>query len=138
MYLKRGANCFWVAEETLDPEHRGPGWGVARREIVGCVGLKECGKRNDSMELVRMASSKTRRGQGVGSLLMERLLSHVENTPNMCRVYLYTGNPISARFYQKHGFTKRGFFYEMDREVKNKKENNASTMHATSYGEKHL
>ena len=117
-----GSSCFWVAEES-------PG-GV----VVGCVGVKECRKTPYSMELVRMAASKSKRGQGVGSALILRLLNHVENiTPTndvaVCRIHLTTANPLSAKFYQKHGFRlhNRLLYYQMDREVVKKRETVAST-----------
>jgi len=86
-------NCFWVAEK------------VAEKTVIGCVGLKRKGKSATEVELVRMSVNATARGQGVGSMLVHELCTHVkERLSGVEKIVLTTANPDSAKFYAHVGF----------------------------------
>lgn len=86
-YLDFPDRHFWVAE-------------VADK-VVGCVGVKRISLQE--AELVRMAVDKDARSQGIGSQLVPALVEFCRSK-GFSRISLTTGNPLSARFYEKNGF----------------------------------
>ena len=91
-YFRKGPGThFWVATSSSEG-------------VVGCIGLKHSSPESNEAELVRMAVSANVRSCGVGSVLMNQLLTHARSTPAISKIHLTTGNPRSAIFYQKHGF----------------------------------
>ena len=80
---------FWVAEERKT--------GM----IGGCVGLRR--HTSDIAELCRMAVASKLRGQSLGQRLVSALTEYSIET-GVLQIYLTTGNPKAARFYEKVGF----------------------------------
>ena len=101
-------NHFWVAED-------------AELNVIGCVGLKRPSPDSDSIELVRMAVREDMRGKGVGAALIGSLRQWcLDLKPSgLRRVVWVTGNPDSAKFYEKAGFvvTNYWLFYSGSMEL---------------------
>lgn len=80
-------------------------------ELIGCGALKELDPRHAEVKAMRTAEA--RRGEGIGSRLLEHLVT-VARRRGYDALYLETGaTPAFERtraFYGRHGFENRGPF----------------------------
>ena len=89
VYFSSYGTTFLVVEDT------------ELKTVHGCVAVKRLSQ--DMAELVRMSVSPEIRSQGLGGLLINRLVEHCQET-GVLQIMLTTGNPRSGQFYAKNGF----------------------------------
>lgn len=76
------------------------------RRVVGCVGLRMCGRRS---ELHRMYLLRSHRGRGLGRRLLETCLNHArEHGCVAMRAWSDVKLVDAHRLYLKHGFVRDG------------------------------
>ena len=68
--------------------------------------LHETGQKFDG-ELVLFIVDKSARGKGIGTLLLEDLFAYFADQ-EIQNIYLFTDTSCNYRFYERHGFIKRG------------------------------
>ena len=80
---------------------------VKNNEILGFAGFK---KICDEAEIMNIVIRKSARGLGIGSLLLEYLLSEAHNIGvNVVHLEVDSNNFIAIRLYEKFGFRRVGF-----------------------------
>ena len=89
IYFSSYGTTFLVVEDTEN------------KSVHGCVAVKRLSQ--DMSELVRMSVSPEIRSQGLGKLLISRLVEFCQETGAL-QIMLTTGNPRSGQFYEKNGF----------------------------------
>ena len=101
---------FWsydVFASELCSENSSYFVAIRENEIIGFAGFKIiC----DEAEIMNIVIRKSARGLGIGSLLLEYLLSEAHNIGvNVVHLEVDSNNFIAIRLYEKFGFRRVGF-----------------------------
>ncbi len=95
-----------------NPAHR---WEIAElngRPVayseVGPASMPHPDLTSDHRELKRLYVGREAQGLGVGTLLLERALGHMDETPGPQWLSVWSGNEKAQRLYAHYGFEKAG------------------------------
>jgi ribosomal protein S18 acetylase RimI-like enzyme len=113
LYIKRAFSVGKLRAEVAD-ENTSFYLLIADGELAGYIKLNESGSQTDindpqSLEIERIYISKERKGQGLGSVLMDRAMGEARRRG---KAYVWLGvwelNKNAIKFYEKHGFYASG------------------------------
>ena len=102
--------AFLKMQFEAQQQHYQTNYTNTTREIVYLrdtpIGLIWVARWSGEIRLMDMVILREYRNHGIGSYLLQRLLTEAGQTDRMMTLHVWEGNPASIRFYLRHGFIK--------------------------------